>query len=127
MFEPPAPRSVPGLELEGGEVGDEVGLPHVAAGPHRDELAFAAEIFRRALPLGEFVAVVEYEGFVVEQVEHQREIVGRGEPRALAAARIEVLIAGVERQREQALGPPFEAVLAAVGVSMVVLPWPEST
>ena len=43
-----------------------------------------------------------------------REIVGRGEPRALAPARIEVLVAGVERQREQALGSPFEAVLAAV-------------
>ena len=52
----------PVLELEGGEVGDEVRLPHVAAGAHRDELAFAAEIFRRALPLGEFVGVVEDEG-----------------------------------------------------------------
>jgi hypothetical protein len=91
---------LPGLELEAGEIGDEVGLPHVAARAHRNELAFAAEIFRRPLAFGKVVAVVEHEGFVVEEVEYEREIVGRGEPRALATARIEVLIAGIERQRE---------------------------
>src|SRR5205807_3834654 len=56
----------------------------------------------------------EYEGLVVKQVEHHCEIVGGGEARPLAAARIEVLVTGVERQREQAFGAPFEAVLAAV-------------
>ena len=50
----------------------------------------------------------------MEQIEHQREIVGGGEPRAFAAAGIEVLIAGVQWQREQALGAPFETVLASV-------------
>ena len=51
----------PGLQLERRQVGDEVGLPHVAAGPHRDELAFAAEMVGRALPLGELILVVEDE------------------------------------------------------------------
>src|SRR5438876_679420 len=34
--------SLPGLELEAGEVGNEIGLPHVAARAHGNELAFAA-------------------------------------------------------------------------------------
>ena len=105
---------VPGLELEAGEIGNEIGLPHVAAGPHRNELAFAAEIFGRALPFRKIKGVGEHEGFAVEEIEHHGEIVGRGEPRALAAARIEVLIAGVERQSEEALRAPFETVLAPV-------------
>ena len=106
--------SLPGLELEAGEVGNEIGLPHVAARAHGNELAFAAEVFGRALAFRKLVRVIEHKGFVVKQIEHEREIVRGGEPRAFASARIEVLIAGVERQREQALGPPFEAVLASV-------------
>src|SRR4029078_9558107 len=105
---------VPSLKLESREIGNEIGLPHIAARPYRDELDFSAELFGRSLALGKGVAVVEYEGFVVKQVEHEREIVGGGKARALTPARIEVLIAGVERQGEQALGSPFEAVLAAV-------------
>src|SRR5438067_8432680 len=105
---------LPGFQLEAGEIGDEVRLPHVAAGPHRDELAFAAEVFCRALALGKLRRVCEHERLVVEQVEHEREI-GRGsQARALAAAQVEMLVAGVERQREQTLRSPFEAVLAPV-------------
>src|SRR6185437_4946120 len=90
---------VPGLKLESREIGNEIGLPHIAARPYRNELAFSAEILGRAFPFGKGVPVVEYEGFVVKQVEHEREIVGGGKARALASARIEVLVAGVERQR----------------------------
>jgi hypothetical protein len=105
---------LPGLEFEAGEIGDEIGLPHVAPRPHRNELAFAAEIFGRALAFRKIAVVIEHKGFVVEEIEHERQIVGRGEPRAIASARVEVLIARIERQREQALGAPFEAVFAAV-------------
>src|SRR5581483_12474364 len=65
--------------------------------------------------LAELERVVEDERLVVEEVHHDREIVRRREPRALAAARVEVAVAGVQRQREQALRAPFERVLAAVG------------
>ena len=68
----------------------------------------------RTLPLGELILVVENECLVVEQVELEAKVVHGGEPRVLAATGIEVLVARVERQREQALGTPFEAVLAAV-------------
>ena len=75
----------PGLELESREIGDEVRLPHVAAGPHRHELAFAAEMRRRALPFRELERVVEDECLVVKEIELQAEIVDRREARALAA------------------------------------------
>src|SRR5262249_36114326 len=41
-------------------------------------------------------------------------VIGGGEACPLAAAGVEVLVAGIERQREQALRSPLEAVLAAV-------------
>src|SRR5216684_1926530 len=99
MFDPPAPRCSQVLSSKPARSGTKL-VSHMLARAHRYELAFAAEIFRRPLAFGKVVAVVEHEGFVVEEVEYEREIVGRGEPRALATARIEVLIAGVERQRE---------------------------
>src|SRR5439155_20096671 len=99
---------------ESREVGNEIGLPHVAARAHRHEIALAAERLLRAFPFGKLVVVGEDESLVVKQIEHQAEMVGGGEPRALAAAGIEMLVATVERQREQALRPPFEAVLAAI-------------
>ena len=34
---------LPGLQFERGEIGNEIRFPHVAAGPHRNEVAFAAE------------------------------------------------------------------------------------
>ena len=104
---------VPGLELEAGEIGNEIGLPHV--GPGRTGMNspsppkyFAAPCIRKIKGVG------EHEGFAVKEIEHHGEIVGRGEPRALAAARVQVLIAGVERQSEEALRAPFETVLAPV-------------
>src|SRR4051794_21956477 len=104
----------PGFQLEGREIRNEVGLPHIAAGPYRHEFAFTAEMVGRALPLGKVILVVEDEAFVVEQVELQTEVVHGSQTRMLAAAGVEVLIAGVERQREQALWAPLETVLAAV-------------
>ena len=114
MLEPPAPRSAQAFSSKRREIGNEVGLPHVAARPHRDEIALAGEEAGRALPIDERGAVVEHERLVVEQVEHGRQVVGRAQPRALAAAGIEMLVAAVERQREQALRPPFEAMLPAI-------------
>src|SRR5499427_1442868 len=45
----------PGFQLDGGEIGDEIGLPHVIAGPDRDEIAFAGKIFILAGARGEFI------------------------------------------------------------------------
>src|SRR3954452_22295951 len=104
----------PGLEFEGREIGDEIRFPHVAARAHRYEFAFAAEMRGRTLALREFVRVVEDEGFVVEQIELETKFVDGGKPRALRTARIEMLVAGIERQREQALRTPLETMLAAV-------------
>src|SRR5690242_5594287 len=93
----------PFFQLESCEVRNEVRLPHVAAGPHRDEVALPAEETLCALPLRELVGVLKDEALVVEQVEHHAEIVGGGEARALPAAGVEMLVPGIERQREQAL------------------------
>src|SRR6187200_135480 len=76
----------PLLELEAGEIWNEVRLPHVAAGPHRNEVALAAEEALRALAFRKFIGVLEDEALVVEQIEHHAEVVGGGEARALAAA-----------------------------------------
>src|SRR5437763_5879547 len=104
----------PLLELEGRKIGNEVGLPHVAAWPHRDELAFAAEMRGRSLPFRELEWIVENERLVVEEVELQAEIIDRCQAGTLPAAGVEMLVAGIERQREQALWSPFEAVLASI-------------
>src|SRR5262249_28067042 len=82
--------------------------------PHWNELALPAEEALRALTLRELIGVLEDEALVVEQVEYHAEVIGGGEARPLAATRVEMLVAGIERQREQALRSPFEAVLAAV-------------
>src|SRR5262249_34016650 len=78
------------------------------------EVAFAAERFLRALPFGKRVVVVEDESLVMEEVDHQAKIVGGGEPRPLAPAGIEVLVASVERQRKETLRAPLETVPAPV-------------
>ena len=97
------------------EVGDEIGLPHVVAGPHRDEVALAGEILVLAGARGELEIGVEHEALVMEGVHHQRQVGGGNEERALAPAAVEVAMPGVERDREQAARAPFEALLAAVG------------
>ena len=43
----------PGLQLDGGQIGDEIRLPHVVAGPHRDEVALAGKILVLAGAVGE--------------------------------------------------------------------------
>ena len=114
MFDPPAPRWSQALSSNPARSGMKL-VSHMLR-PGRTGMNSPSPLKYLAAPcaFGKGVAVVEYEGFVVKQVEHEREIVGGGKARALAPARIEVLVAGVERQREQALGSPFEAVLAAV-------------
>ena len=105
---------LPGLELERGEIGDEVGLPHVPAGPHRDEVALAAEVPGGAFALREPERVGEDEVGVVKQVHHHRQVVRRREPDRFKAAAVEVLVARVQRQREQALRPPLEGMGGAL-------------
>jgi hypothetical protein len=105
----------PGFELDCREVGDEIRLPHVVAGTHRDEVALAGEILLLAGALDEIELGAEHEGLVVEGVHHHRQVGGGDDQRALAPAGVEVAVAGVERDGEQAARAPFEAALGAVG------------
>ena len=74
MLVPPAPRSPQVFSSIAVEVGDEIRLPHVVAGPHRDEVALAGKILLLAGALGEIEIGVEDEVLVVEDVHHQRQV-----------------------------------------------------
>ena len=105
----------PGLQLDRGQVGNEIGLPHVVARPHGDEIALAGKIRRLAGAIGEIEIGSEHEGFVVKDIHHHRQVRRGDQKRALGAAAVEVPVFGIERNGEQALGAPFEAALGAVG------------
>ncbi len=105
---------LPGLELEGGQIRDEIRLPHVAPRPNRDEVTLALEIALLALAIMELEAVVEDESGVVEQVQHDRQVCGGRQARPFLSAAVEVLIAAVERQGEEAVRPPLEAMAPPV-------------
>ena len=111
----PGAARIPGLEPEIGKIGDEVGLPHVPAGTHWGELALAVEERRLADTLGEIVRVLEDEFLVVDEVHDQRQVMGGGEQGAVLTRAVEMAVFHVERQGEEALGTPFEAVLAPLG------------
>ena len=99
-------------ELEGGDVGHEIGLPHLAAAGRGDELALAGEPAGVAgpFPFGEAGRRSEYEVLVVEHVHGHAEVVGRGDARGLGARSVEQLVARVERNGEQGVGAPLETV-----------------
>ncbi len=105
----------PRFQFDRCEVGDEIGLPHVVARPHGDEVAFAGEIRVLAGARGELEIGFEHEALVVEGVHDEGQVGGRDEQRALAPAAVEMTVLRVERDREQAARTPFEALLAAVG------------
>ena len=109
-----AAASLPRLELEVEDVGDEVGLPLVAAGGQHVELAVAGEIALLAMTLGEHRRVLEDELLVAVEVHDVLQVVRRDHPRRLDARAVEVLIARIERDREQRVRAPFEAVGAPV-------------
>src|SRR5437870_4531835 len=54
----------PCLELEGGEVRDEICFPHMAAGTHREEFAFAREKTRLTFAPLEAERIVEDEALI---------------------------------------------------------------
>ena len=116
MFELFAP--LPGFQLEVRDIGDEIGLPHEAAALRLHHLAFALEVVFLADAFREDRGIVEDEIVVVELVHHGGEIVRRNEPRLLAPGGVEMLIGDVERQREQAVRSPFEAVGLAVDLDL---------
>ncbi len=105
----------PAFQLDGGEIGHEIRLPHMVARPHGDEVAIAGEVFALAGALGKIEGVAEDEGLVVEDVHHHRQVGGADQERALGAAAVEVPMLGVERDGEQALLAPFKRTAAAVG------------
>ena len=105
----------PGLQFDAGEIGNEIGFPHVVAGAHGNHVALAVVVGALAGSLHEGEVGVEHELFVVKHVQNQRQV-GRGdEQRPLAPAGVEVAVLGVERNGEQRLRPPFKAAFAAVG------------
>ncbi len=104
----------PVLQFEFAKVGDEIGFPHMAAGPLGEEVALAGKIAFLALAFGETVGVFKDECVIVEEVDDHRQIVGGDQTSAVLAAAVEMLVFGVERQGEKALGPPFKTVGTAV-------------
>ncbi len=101
---------VPLLQFERAEIGDEVRLPHVPAGPHRQEGAVAFELLGPAEPLGERLRVVPDELLVPEHVQDERQVRHCHDARRLGAAPVVVAVRAVQRDREQAAGLPFKGV-----------------
>src|SRR5262249_27813627 len=102
-----------GLQLEAFEIGDEIRLPHMAALPHQKEIALARIVFILADAVGERRLGVEDEVLVVEYVHDQRHADRRDHQRALLSAAVEMAVARIERNGEEAARAPFEAALAA--------------
>src|SRR6059058_606075 len=103
----------PVIELNISHVGHEVDFELAAP-----ELSFAAEIFlffgRKTVGEGEAIAKNEIQ--VVKQVHHERRVGdGKISGRGMALA-VEVLVVGVERNREETSRLPFEGVLLAVSL-----------
>ena len=106
----------PGFQFDRGEIGNEIGLPHVVARPHRDEIAFAGKILVLAGPRRRTRRSVSkmkrssWNVFITSGRSVVETISARSRPRA-----VEMAMARIERDREQAARSPFEASLAAVG------------
>src|SRR5438132_14429452 len=81
----------------------------------RPKLALTPKIAILAHPVLEGVLVVEHKAHVVEQVQNDRQVGHRREPRRLAARAIVVLVPGVDRDPEQAARTPLETMLTAIG------------
>jgi hypothetical protein len=68
------------VELEAGEIGDEVRLPDIerrSAGPdHRHVLALPFPMARRADALRERAGIIEHETDIVIEIERQGRVVG---------------------------------------------------
>src|SRR5688572_32875068 len=71
-------------------------------------------MIRLAEAASERVLVAPDEVLIAEHVQHEREIRRRDEACRLAAAAVEMPVARVQGEREQASGAPFEGALFAV-------------
>src|SRR5580692_11120212 len=78
------------------------------ARPHRNEVAVAFEMLRRALPLRKAAGIGEHEGFAAEHVVDCRHVAGDGEPSRLQSRGVVELVLGIQRRCEDAVRPPFE-------------------
>ena len=72
-------------QLDGGEIWDEIGLPHMIAGAYRNEIALARKVLILAGAGCELVVGLEYEARIMEGVHDQRQIGGRDDERAVEA------------------------------------------
>ena len=105
----------PAFQLDRGQVRHEIGFPHVIAGADSDEVAFAGEVFLLSGARAEIEIAAKDKILIVKDVHHHRQICGADQERALGAAAVEMAIAGIKRNREQAFFAPFEGAPAAVG------------
>src|SRR5215813_6586427 len=101
---------LPFRQRQRAEVGHEVRLPHMLAGPDRQEVAFAGEVALAPDPLRKGARIVEQKPLVAEDIEQERQVVGGNEPHRFGARRVEQAVRRVEGRREQGARSPFEAV-----------------
>src|SRR5207244_2089327 len=95
-------------------VGDEVDRQHRAAVEF--SLARKVSFVGRIEAVGENEFVVEDEIRIVKKVHDEGQVGDRQISCRLGAAAVEVLVPGVERNREEAAALPFEAVLFSVAL-----------
>src|SRR5438132_13203476 len=83
----------------------------------RPKLALTPKIAILAHPVLEGMLVLEHKAHVVEQVQNDRQVGHRREPRRLAARAIVVLVSGVDRYPERTARTPLETMITAIGCS----------
>src|SRR2546423_1672602 len=106
---------MPLLQLERREVCDEVRFPLMPSGLDLAQLPIRFEVTLFAETLREDNGVVEYEAAVVEDVQNDWQVGDRAEPHGLGSRQVEVLMAGIEWDREQAARSPFQRALISSG------------
>jgi len=97
-------------------IGDEVRLPGILAGFNHVQVAAAiVVVFATGDATRELVREVEDEVVIVEQFHHHRRVGRHREPGAFDAARVEVPVLRVERNRKHTAWTPLELPRVAVG------------
>src|SRR5262249_261988 len=95
------------------EIRDEVRFPGVVSLADEIQHPFSSEVLLFSEPIFEVEAIIEDESFVVEKIEHHRQVRCADEKRALETASIEMAIFCVERDRKKARGSPLKTPLLA--------------
>ena len=110
----PTAAVFPPLELETGDIGDQVRHPHETVGLGLDHFAVTVEPAGLTKSARESGRVVENEIGVMEQVDHDAEIIPRHQTRCLTARAVEMPVTGIKRDCENTVRAPFEGMGGAV-------------